>query len=233
MSQQQRTVLIVDDSPNDREFYRRCLLKDKDYSYNILEATLGKQGLELWQQHQPDVVLLDYRLPDTDGLEFIATLYPASSQQLYLPVIVVTGQGSEIIAVQTMKAGAQDYLVKEQITAERLQMAVNSAIARVELQNQLQLRIEKDRLISQITQKIHQSLDIDEILQTTVSEVRQFLKSDRVLIFRLQSDGSGIVSTESVAPGWTSLLSTSYYDPCLSETYIAVLSWVQYSNNSE
>ncbi|BAY20646.1 multi-sensor hybrid histidine kinase [Calothrix sp. NIES-2100] len=219
MSQQQRTVLIVDDSPEDRELYRRCLLRDKDYYHNILEATLGQEGLELWQQHQPDVVLLDYRLPDLDGVEFLARLQPPSAQP-YLPVIVVTGQGNEAIAVQIMKAGAQDYLVKDQITPQRLQLAVNSAIARMQVHNQLQLRIQKDRVISQITQRIHQSLEIEEILQTTVNEVRQFLKSDRVLIFRIQSDGSGIVTTESLGAGWTPLLSTSHYDPCLNEDYV-------------
>jgi PAS domain S-box-containing protein len=219
MSQHQRTVLIVDDSPEDRELYQLCLLRDKDYYYSILEATLGQEGLELWQEHQPDVVLLDYRLPDLDGLEFLSKLHSPSAQ-IDLPIIVVTGQGSEAIAVQTMKAGAQDYLIKGQITPERLQLAVNSAIARVQIQKQLQLRIEKDRLISQITQRIHQSLDIAEILQTTVNEVREFINSDRVLIFRLQSGGSGIVTTESVAAGWTPLLSTSLYDPVVNDVYI-------------
>ncbi|MBD2163371.1 response regulator [Calothrix membranacea FACHB-236] len=220
MSQQQCTVLIVDDSPEDREFYRRCLQTDKDYSYSILEATLGQEGLEIWQQHQPDAVLVDYRLPDLDGLEFIARL-PSSTQDLCLPVIVVTGQGSEAIAVQAMKAGAQDYLVKEQIAPQRLQLALKSAIAKVKLHNELQQRIERERLVAEITQKIHQTLNLEEILQTTVTQVRQFLNSDRVLIFRLQPDGTGIVTTESVGEGWTPLLSTSHYDPCLNENYIA------------
>ncbi|MBD2255747.1 response regulator [Nostoc parmelioides] len=103
MSQQQRTILIVDDSPLDREFYRRCLLKDKDYSYSILEANFGEEGLELWQQHQPDVILLDYRLPDMEGLEFLASLC-SRTQQIYLPVIVVTGQGSEVIAANKKRS---------------------------------------------------------------------------------------------------------------------------------
>ncbi|MBD2341132.1 response regulator [Calothrix sp. FACHB-156] len=220
MSQQQCTVLIVDDSPEDREFYRRCLQTDKDYSYSILEATLGQEGLEIWQQHQPDAVLVDYRLPDLDGLEFIARL-PSSTQDLCLPVIVVTGQGSEAIAVQAMKAGAQDYLVKEQIAPQRLQLALKSAIAKVQLHNELQQRIERERLVAEITQKIHQTLDLEEILETTVTQVQQFLNSDRVLIFRLQPDGTGTVTTESVGEGWTPLLSTSHYDPCLNENYIA------------
>ncbi|WP_445629490.1 PAS domain-containing protein [Nostoc sp. DSM 114167] len=220
MSQQQRALLIVDDSPEDRELYRRYLLRDREYSYTILEATLGQQGLELWQQHQPDVVLLDYRLPDLDGLEFLAQLQP-STQQPCLPVIVVTGQGNEAIAVKAIKAGAQDYLVKEQITPEGLQIAVNGAIETVQLRTQLQQRIERERVVSLITQKIHQSLNLDEILQTTVTEVREFLHTDRVLVFQLKPDGNGTVVAESVGEKWRSLLDSTMYDPCLAENYLA------------
>ncbi|MBE8985677.1 PAS domain-containing protein [Nostoc sp. LEGE 12450] len=220
MSQQQRTLLIIDGSPEDRELYRRYLLHDREYSYNFLEATLGQQGLELWQQHQPDAILLDYRLPDIDGLEFLAKLQ-TSTQQACLPVIIVTGQGNEAIAVQAMKAGAQDYIVKKQITAQGLQIAINGAIETVRLRTQLQQRIERERVVAQITQQIHQSLNLDEILQTTVAEVRQFLQTDRVLVFRLNPDGDGTVMAESVGTEWRSLLSSTIQDPCLAESYIA------------
>ncbi|MEH1766576.1 MAG: PAS domain-containing protein [Nostoc sp.] len=220
MSQQQRILLIVDDSPEDRELYRQYLLRDRESSYTILEATLGQQGLKLWQQHQPDAVLLDYRLPDMDGLEFLAQLQP-STQQPCLPVIVVTGQGNEAIAVKAIKAGAQDYIIKEQITPEGLQIAVNGAIETVRLRTQLQQRIERERVVSHITQKIHQSLNLDEILQTTVTEVRDFLHTDRVLVFQLKPDGNGTVIAESVGAEWRSLLSSTMYDPCLAENYLA------------
>ncbi|MEH2330281.1 PAS domain-containing protein [Nostoc sp.] len=219
MSQRSRIVLIVDDSPEDRELYRRCLLRGGEYSYTFLEATSGQQGLELWQQYQPDVVLLDYRLPDLDGLEFLAQLQPLS-QQPCLPVIVVTGQGNEAIAVQVIKAGAQDYLVKEQITPEGLQIAVNGAIETMQLRTQLQQRIERERVVSHITQKIHQSLNLDEILQTTVTEVREFLHTDRLLVFRLKPNGDGTVVAESVGAEWRSLLSSTIHDPCLAENYL-------------
>jgi signal transduction histidine kinase/DNA-binding response OmpR family regulator len=219
MPQVPRTLLVVDDSPEDRELYRRYLRRDPDYSYTIVEATLGQQGLALWFQHQPDVVLLDYRLPDLDGLEFLDRL-SAANQSSHLPVIVVTGQGSEAIAVKTMKAGAQDYLVKEQITPESLQWSVNHTIESVQLRIQVQQGIERERIVSQMTLKVHQTLNLDEILQTTVTEVRQYLQTDRVLIFRLQSDGWGTIVTESVGHEWSPLLSTSYYDPCLSRDYL-------------
>lgn len=217
MNQLQRTVLIVDDLAEDRELYRRCLLRDQDYSYEFLEAESGCQGLELCQQNQPDVILLDYRLPDLDGLGFLAKL---QTQQPFLPVIMLTGQGNEVIAVQAIKAGAQDYLVKGQISPESLQLAVNGAIEAVQLRSQLQQRIEKERLIAQISQQINQSLNLDEILQTTVTEVRQFLNVDRVIVFQLQPDGNGKIVTESVQAKWQSLLSSTHYDPCLAENNI-------------
>ncbi|MFW6358135.1 MAG: response regulator, partial [Chroococcales cyanobacterium] len=202
MSQTSDTInlLIIDDCPEDRELYRRYLMRDSEHSYTLIEGGLGYQGLDLWQEHQPDLILLDYCLPDLDGLEFLAKLERLLDQSC-LPVVMVTVYGNEAIAVQAMKAGAQDYLVKEYITPEGLQLAIENAIATVQLRSQLQQRIERERLVSQITQKIHHSLDLEEILQTTVTEVRQFLQTDRVLIFRLQADGWGTVTTESVGEG--------------------------------
>lgn len=214
MNKQQLTVLIVDDSAEDRELYRHYLSHEETYFYKILEAELGEKGLELWQQHQPDIILLDYQLPDLDGLEFLNEL---QAQQSFLPVIVLTEQGNEAIAVQTLKAGAQNYLVKGQISPESLLSAVNAAIETVELRRQLQQRIERERLLAQIGQQIYQSLDLKEIFQTTVTEVKQFLKSDRVIIFRLFPDGNGTVIAESVESQWHSLLSSNIYDPCLAE----------------
>jgi PAS domain S-box-containing protein len=219
MSQRSRIVLIVDDYPEDRELYRRYLLRDQDYLYTILEASLGQQGLELWWQHQPDLVLLDYRLPDLDGLEFLAQICP-STQLPCLPVIVITGQGNEAIAVQAIKAGAQDYLIKGQITPERLYLAVNGAIATMQLRTQLQQQIGQEQLIRQISQQIHQSLHLEDILQTAVTEVRQFLQTDRVLIFQVDAKGTGMIVAESVAPGWRSVLSAQMFDPCFAEGYI-------------
>jgi len=216
---EQQTLLIVEDSLEDRELYRRYLQQGSDDSYTILEASLGQQGLDRWQQHQPDMILLDYRLPDLDGLEFLSRLQ-SLIQQPHLPVIMVTGQGSEAIAVQAMKAGAQDYLIKEQITPEGLHLAIRGAIETVQLRTELQQRVERERVVGHITRQIHQSLDLDRILQTTVTEVRQFLNTDRVLVFQLQPDGNGTVVAESVDSNWQSLLSSTIYDPCLAENYL-------------
>ncbi|WP_293150191.1 MULTISPECIES: response regulator [unclassified Microcoleus] len=219
MSKVERTVLIVEDNPEDTEMYRRYLLRDREYNYTIVAAKSGQQGLALWQQHQPDVVLLDYRLPDLDGLEFLAA-WETEAQQPNLPVIMVTGQGNEAIAVQAIKAGAQDYLVKGQITPESLQLAVHRTIAAVELRQQLQQRIDRERAIARIAQKVHGTLNLEEILYITVEEVRQFLHTDRAIVFRLEPDGIGTVMAESVGDRWISILSAQIYDPCFVESYV-------------
>ena len=220
-TQLHRTVLIVEDSPEDREMYRRYLMLDRDYDYTIVEASLGEEGLNLWQQHQPDAVLLDYRLPDLDGLEFLAALQTQKSQTP-LPIVMMAGVGSEAIAVQSIKAGAQDYLVKGQITPEGLKLALDATIKTVQLQTQLQERIDRERVISQISQKVSRSLDLNEILQTTVTEVRQFLQTDRVVVFQVEPDGDGRVVAESVGADWRSILADQIHDPCFAESSVTL-----------
>ena len=220
-TQLHRTILIVEDSPEDRETYRRYLLRDHDYDYTIIEASLGQEGLNLWRQHEPDVVLLDYQLPDMDGLEFLVSLQ-TQQPQTPMSIVMMTGVGSEAIAVQAIKGGVQDYLVKEQITSEGLKLALDATIKTVQIQTQLQERIDRERVIAQISQKVSRSLDLDEILHTTVTEVRQFLQTDRVIVFQVDPDDNdnGRVVAESVGADWRSILSEQIYDPCFVESYV-------------
>ncbi|HEY9666511.1 MAG TPA: PAS domain S-box protein, partial [Coleofasciculaceae cyanobacterium] len=78
----------------------------------------------------------------------------------------------------------------------------------------------RERLIGAIAQRIHQSLNLEEILNTTVAEVRQLLACDRVVIFRLHKDGSGVVVVESVSSGWKHIAGTTINDRYFAEAYI-------------
>ncbi|MBW4593109.1 MAG: PAS domain S-box protein [Brasilonema angustatum HA4187-MV1] len=219
-------ILIIDDSAEDRFAYCRYLLQEVEYQYTILEEETGEAGLSLCLQEQPDVILIDFLLPDLDGLEFLSQLQDQIGKN-HSPVIMLTGQGDEFVAVQAMKRGAQDYLIKGKTTSETLRLAVKSAIKNARLQQQLQQsqaaleqQLKSERIVTQIAGQIRQSLDLDTILNTTVELVRQFLQTDRVIMFELQPQGNGKVVVESVESGWTPILSTSIYDTCLAKSDI-------------
>ncbi len=214
----QRTVLIVDDCLEDRETFRRYLNQDHRYRYRILEAETGAEALEIYQQVELDAVLLDYSLPDYEGLELLQIMQQQRSY--YVPIMLVTGQGSETLAVRLLKAGAEDYLIKGNITTASLQAAITDAIDKTELRLRLRQSQERERLVAQIAQQIRQSLDLATILTTTVEEVRQLFDTDRVLIFRFNPDWSGTVIAESVGADWRSVLSTTMLDPCLVTTFV-------------
>jgi len=78
----------------------------------------------------------------------------------------------------------------------------------------------RSQLFAEITLKIRESLQIDEILQTAVTEVQKLLQADRVLIFRLEADGSGTVVQEAVLTGWPVILGENLIDSCFKEKYI-------------
>ncbi|MBD2446541.1 diguanylate cyclase [Nostoc sp. FACHB-152] len=90
--------------------------------------------------------------------------------------------------------------------------------ARKQAEIALQQQMERERMVSAIAQRLRQSLDLDQILNTTVADVRQFLQSDRVIIYRFYPDWSGIVISESVADGWQTLLNREITDDYIVQT---------------
>ncbi|KOP25322.1 histidine kinase [Hapalosiphon sp. MRB220] len=87
-------------------------------------------------------------------------------------------------------------------------------------QEELQRQNMRSRLFADVTLKIRQSLQIDEILQTTVTEIQKLLNADRVVIFKLLSEGYGSVAKEAVVPGFPAIIGENIVDPCFNETYI-------------
>jgi len=84
----------------------------------------------------------------------------------------------------------------------------------------LEKQLDKQRLVMEMTNRIIASLHLPVILQTTVHEVRQFLQTDRVIIFQFFANFKGKVVVESCGENWTSILSTEIYDPCFHQNYI-------------
>jgi diguanylate cyclase (GGDEF)-like protein len=108
--------------------------------------------------------------------------------------------------------------ISMQLTA--IARSISYAIEHQRTGELLQQQTERERLVAEIAQRIRQSLDLDEILNTTVHEVRQFLQTDRVIIFRFKPDWSGVVTVESVAEGYPQILRTVIDEPCFRNAYV-------------
>ena len=119
-------ILLIDDDVVDRQFLSRSF-KHSSLDVSIYEAVDGASAIKLLADVSFDCIFLDYRLPDTDGLVLYSLIV---EQDLHpsAPFVMLTGEGSEAIAVEAMKNGVHDYLVKGHITPAVLEHTTRSAI---------------------------------------------------------------------------------------------------------
>ncbi len=205
-------ILIVEDSAEDREIYRRYLSKEVTSKYKIVEAESGEDALEQLASMQPDLILLDYLLPDFNGLELIEEL--KTQIRKIPPIIMLTGQGNELVAVEAMKSGVKDYLVKGKLTAETLTISIKNVLQQHHLQSLLTKSLSQQQLIAETALRIRHSLDLSEILDTAAGEVQLLLNCDRVVIYKFAPDMTGEVVAESVKLGWKQSLGKRVIDTC-------------------
>jgi PAS domain S-box-containing protein len=229
-------ILIVDDTPTNLEMLCDFLTAS---GFEVLVAVDGESAIEQAIYAQPNLILLDVLMPGIDGFETCRRLKANPSTQ-EIPVIFMTALGETGDKVRGFQVGAVDYVTKP-IQPEEVLARITNHLTIQNLQNQLQTQnlqlqqevkerqqaeelvrqqAQREQLLGEIAQRIRKSLNLEEILSTTVSEVRQFLQTDRVLIYQFCDNGSGAVVVESVSSKELSLLNTTINDSCFGEAYI-------------
>ncbi len=151
-------ILLVEDSASDAHLLRRIFLHADQEQWQMLHverlseaiyasrensaSTLDNSQIVSQRQRRFDLVLLDLSLPDSIGLDTLKEFRAAVPD---IPVVVLTGLDDEDLALQALAEGAQDYLVKDQMTIQRLVRAIRYAIERSEILNQLRESEERTR----------------------------------------------------------------------------------------
>lgn len=118
------TILIVDDSGMDRRLAGGLLMKRADWS--VVYAINGRDALTQIELHLPDVVLTDLQMPEMSGLELVQHM---KSSYPLLPVVLMTAQGSEEIAVQALHAGAASYVPKKDLSRDLVETVEHVLVA--------------------------------------------------------------------------------------------------------
>jgi signal transduction histidine kinase len=133
-------VLLVDDSLADQRALQRALEKDPETRWEVEVLGTAEEALErLRQPPLPDALVLDFHLPGMDGVGLLRELRERCGE--HTPgVVVYTGSGNERVAVEAMKAGAHDYLLKEGFTPERLRHSLRHAVDSVRMARELEER---------------------------------------------------------------------------------------------
>jgi two-component system cell cycle response regulator len=137
-------ILLIEDNPADIRIIQALLADVKSSNLDLIFADRLSEGLDRIKSQNIDAILLDLSLPDSQGLKTFSLL---RSRAQNIPILLLTGLPDEELAIQAVREGAQDYLVKDQVDGNLLVRAVNYAIERQRLISQLEkAREEAQRL---------------------------------------------------------------------------------------
>lgn len=135
-------ILLIEDNPGDARLIQEMLSEPGRVDYRLVHADRLSTGLERFLEGGIDVVLLDLSLPDSQGLE---TLSKVRAQSSAVPIIVLTGLDDEVTAVEAVRQGAQDYLVKGDVDSKLLWRALRYSMERKRSEEALRKSEEKLR----------------------------------------------------------------------------------------
>ncbi|MGO8943913.1 MAG: sigma-54-dependent transcriptional regulator [Syntrophobacteraceae bacterium] len=138
-----KKLLVIDDEPSTLKMLRRLL---GVYGYSVLTAGSGEEGLEVFRNERPPLVITDIRMPGMDGIEVLSHLKEISPE---VEMIVITGHGDMELAVRSLRNSASDFINKP-IRREALEIALQRAEEKIELKRkirdhgqELESRVEK------------------------------------------------------------------------------------------
>ncbi len=158
ISYENKKILTIDDED---ELRRSFQLFFEDEGFIVFEACNGREGLEVFRKENPDIVLVDLRMPEMDGLEVIEILAKEAPD---VPVIVVSGTGMLEDAIEAIRAGASDYITKPVTDLLVMEHTVKKAL-------------EKAHLIAQ--NRMYQE-NLEELVEKRTAELRQAQKMEAI-----------------------------------------------------
>ena len=140
MGEQQSAVMVIDGNRVSLKFYAKLVDQHFKGQHRVLEVECGQDALYLCERQEIIFVLMAEKLPDMDYLTFLKGLKSQPRGDL-VPVVIVTAEGDESSAVDAIKAGARDYLIKGSFSQEKLSRSVTHALTEVHLLKQVEKEI--------------------------------------------------------------------------------------------
>lgn len=192
MAQDLLTILIIDDSPDDRLLLRTALRSSRTKRVVIHEVESGAAGLAACHAGTPvfDMILLDLNLPDMHGLELIDTLR-GHHELVHFPLIILTGTDFNTTAQEALNRGAQDFITKEELVPVSLMRIITNGIERFRLLQRLQASEVRYRTLAAVA---------------PVGIFRTDLAGDYLYVNERWCEFAGLGAAEAHGKGWANAL---------------------------
>jgi len=182
------TILVIDDNRQIANFLSTQLLPQ--LGYHSLVAHSGKEALRVLEDKSVSLMVLDLELPDMQGLDILRRL---AKQNRRIPAILVTGHGSEQVAVEAFRLGVQNYLTKP-IDTEQLGASIKQALRetrlvreRAQLTTQLRRQLNWQTTLARIGRSVTSSLNLDDVLRRIVEAATHLTRAEEGFLALLEN----------------------------------------------
>jgi len=185
-------ALLIEDNADHIFLLKQIVSEVSADSIDIVHTSRLAAGIKMLNETKIDVVLLDLNLPDSSGLNTLLSVVNANSA---VPVIVITGMNDKELGVKAMQNGAQDFLTKGNIDGELIRRSIRYSIERKSTEALLKHTIARlskmnrfENIVSTVTRLVHQSIDIQEVLENSVSSLKENIEgADIVMIYFVEN----------------------------------------------
>jgi DNA-binding response OmpR family regulator len=215
-------ILLVEDNPGDALLLKEALC-DFNHTppFELIHVDRLALGIERVKQEHFAALLLDLSLPDAKGVETVVRMQQEAAT---LPIVVLTGLDDDSAAVEAVRAGAQDYLVKGQIDGRLLVRALSYAIERKRLQEAMRLHLERITALKDVNVALTANLNLASVLEVLCDKVGRLLPEFGMVVRlwnREQALLESVVSVNYDDSWWQTMVTQPERKSTLSETVFA------------
>lgn len=186
-------ILLIEDNPGDARLLSEALTEAGDGQFHLTHVERLNDGLKRLGGERFDVILLDLTLPDAQGIDTIVRLH---EQMPDVPTVVLTGLNDETLALEALRQGAQDYLVKGQMDGQLLPRAIRYAIERKGVEQEIQRQLKRISALREINMAATSTLDLRSVSDILLEKIGGLFPTCASTV-RLLNKNSGLLEPVS------------------------------------
>jgi signal transduction histidine kinase len=174
MSQQPTKILLVEDNTGDAGLLRAAMadIGADSFAFELVHVTRLADAVQSLKEQKFDIGLLDLSLPDSGGLGTVTKIREADPE---IPIVVMSGLSDERVAIEAMRAGAQDFLVKGRLDSAMLVRSINHAIERKRVETVLRRQREQIAALHEINLAITSTLELPAVIDRLLERIHRML----------------------------------------------------------